>query len=265
MSLITCPECNHQVSDRAPSCPHCGYPLTIDENTVTVPPINTEPYPECRVEVTPSSPRKKRIILICAICAVILAIIGSVIAFIVIKDKQEEAKQQEIARQEELEQKKAEARAEYIETLNEFILTALYGGADAEKTCNLTKSVWYDTIYEEYDSETAPYTQSNGKFHDDFNTSLAKLYSSSYYQNAVADIKDNRSKVDELYKKLLNPDDEFRKCFEEVEALYSAYYGLTKLAISPSGSLTSYSEDFSEYDNEFMTHYDKLKLLIPEK
>lgn len=27
MSLITCPECHGQVSDKATACPHCGYPL----------------------------------------------------------------------------------------------------------------------------------------------------------------------------------------------------------------------------------------------
>jgi hypothetical protein len=27
MSLILCPECNREVSDTAPSCPHCGYTL----------------------------------------------------------------------------------------------------------------------------------------------------------------------------------------------------------------------------------------------
>jgi len=27
MSLIDCPECGSQVSDRAPTCPHCGVPI----------------------------------------------------------------------------------------------------------------------------------------------------------------------------------------------------------------------------------------------
>lgn len=27
MALIACPECGAQVSDRAPSCPHCGVPI----------------------------------------------------------------------------------------------------------------------------------------------------------------------------------------------------------------------------------------------
>jgi len=31
MGLINCPECEKQVSDSAPSCPHCGYQLIKDE------------------------------------------------------------------------------------------------------------------------------------------------------------------------------------------------------------------------------------------
>lgn len=27
MALISCPECRHSVSDQAPACPHCGYPI----------------------------------------------------------------------------------------------------------------------------------------------------------------------------------------------------------------------------------------------
>ncbi len=28
MALIACPECNKQVSDQAPACPHCGFPIS---------------------------------------------------------------------------------------------------------------------------------------------------------------------------------------------------------------------------------------------
>lgn len=261
MALITCPECNQQISDRAASCPHCGYPLPVATAEIPVtdhPTTDTVPQ-EIAQPITIAKPRKKRILLITIICALVLACIGGVTAFAIIK------KQQEKAEQEALEHAKQKARTEYIENLNEFTRTALFGGADAEEVCNLTKSVWYDTIYEEYDSETVAYTQTNGKFHDDFNDSLAKLYSSTSIKTTVADIKENQEAVDDLYKSLLNPTEEFEDCFEEVEALYSAYYDLTKLAISPSGSLKSYSENLSEYDKDFISHYDKLRLLIPEK
>lgn len=30
MSLINCPECHREISDNAKSCPHCGYPISIN-------------------------------------------------------------------------------------------------------------------------------------------------------------------------------------------------------------------------------------------
>ncbi len=36
MSLIPCPECEHEVSTKADHCPHCGFPITVKapiENT----------------------------------------------------------------------------------------------------------------------------------------------------------------------------------------------------------------------------------------
>lgn len=32
MALITCPECGAQISDKAPACIHCGFPLTAAQN-----------------------------------------------------------------------------------------------------------------------------------------------------------------------------------------------------------------------------------------
>ena len=37
MALIKCPECNHEVSDKAVSCPHCGCPIsTSNEKKIPV-------------------------------------------------------------------------------------------------------------------------------------------------------------------------------------------------------------------------------------
>lgn len=34
MSLINCPECNHEISEKAISCPNCGYPIVLkNENS----------------------------------------------------------------------------------------------------------------------------------------------------------------------------------------------------------------------------------------
>lgn len=31
MALINCPDCSKEISDKAKSCPHCGYPLPVNE------------------------------------------------------------------------------------------------------------------------------------------------------------------------------------------------------------------------------------------
>lgn len=36
MSLIKCPECSHEISDKAKSCPNCGTPLTIENDLITI-------------------------------------------------------------------------------------------------------------------------------------------------------------------------------------------------------------------------------------
>jgi ribosomal protein L7/L12 len=41
MALINCPECNREISDRAESCPHCGYPI---QESVAIKQNKTETY-----------------------------------------------------------------------------------------------------------------------------------------------------------------------------------------------------------------------------
>ena len=37
MALIKCPECGHEISDSAPSCPHCGFVMTtLKESKVSL-------------------------------------------------------------------------------------------------------------------------------------------------------------------------------------------------------------------------------------
>ena len=49
MALISCPECGKEVSDRAPACIHCGYPLS-----------SAAPYADFRPITGRSEIRRKR-------------------------------------------------------------------------------------------------------------------------------------------------------------------------------------------------------------
>lgn len=44
--LITCPECNSQISDKAIFCPHCGFPMDTREKSVKKPQKKRRQYPK---------------------------------------------------------------------------------------------------------------------------------------------------------------------------------------------------------------------------
>lgn len=58
MALIKCPECGKEVSDRAPACIHCGFPLAA----TTVTPTTTQTSTYFKVILTSCGPNKIAII-----------------------------------------------------------------------------------------------------------------------------------------------------------------------------------------------------------
>ena len=205
---------------------------------------------EASPQEVPQRTNKRKLGIIAGCVAGIVLIVGIVLGNAMKKQAEEKAA--------------AEARAAYIEALNDLAWESLDGAAKAESMCNLTYKVWYDTIYEEYRTETAEYTRTQGSYNDDFNTSIAKLYSAETTINICAQIEENQVAVEDLMKSLQLPTDEFEKCYDVAMDLYSAYNKLTDLALEPHGSLRDYSDNFAAYDSDYMDAYDKLDLLIPE-
>ena len=244
MALIQCPECGKEISDKVTACPHCGYPLVEEQ----VQPASPQAVELTGINLSVKNPQKSKKFLIYA--TVVVCVIVAVVVGLTVKKANDTKK----------------AANEYIDNLTAVRRIMLTGAVDAEKLCGLTHDVWYNTIYEKYDFDTDPYTKDdNGSYHDDFNDSLSALYSDQSTKDAISDIKSNRDSVDELMKQLQNPTDEFSACYATVDALYDAYCGLTNLATSPTGSLTSYTESYRTYDDDFLKYYKKLETQIPEK
>ena len=149
--------------------------------------------------------------------------------------------------------------ATYKENYEE-ILDKILDSADRTEDCLiLYRKVWYNTIFEEDDTETNEYTKdSNGKFNDDFNDSLSQLWVDKDYYSRINEIKeDSYVTIPELFKKLKNPPKEMKDAFEDLEELYDAYLSFTGMAINPSGSLTSFTEKYNELDGELAKLYKK--------
>lgn len=121
IALIKCPECQKDISDKTKSCPHCGYPLAEETDAGVAGPQQVE---VTAVKIGPQDPKKKRLFWVAGVIAVI-----AVIMVFAANQHHEKA-----------------VRNEYIDNLRLIQTRMLSGGSLAEEMCNLTKSVWYNTI-----------------------------------------------------------------------------------------------------------------------
>jgi len=65
-------------------------------------------------------------------------------------------------------------------------------------------------------------------------------------------------------KKLKNPPEEYKDAYETISELYDAYISLTNLVTNPTGNLQTYSQNFSEADNEVLNCFNSLKMYLEE-
>lgn len=276
MALISCSNCGKDVSDKAKVCPNCGCQLIeeivteetsiICEDCGSKIPHEADTCPKCGCPVSlekenldESTPQKveiasvnlpivkrsaKKYIIITIILILFIGI--SVVVGSIIKSNQA-----------------AKISADYSENLEYATTMMLTGASEAESAGNLIKSVWYNTIYEKEDSKTDKYTHRNKySFNDDFNDSLAALFSDSDFKSTISSIKNNQDDVAYLMKSLQNPPEEYEEAYETIKEFYNAYLNLTGLVIDPSGSLQTFSNNFNNADTETVNCYKAMKLYI---
>lgn len=282
MALIKCSNCEKEISDKAKVCPQCGQPVVLVTPTVEERlsilceecsaeiPEGMEACPNCgcpvsqKQDVVEEAPQKVEVIavklpkmtrsikkyMIIAIVAIIVAI-----AVLLVGNS---------IHQQKLVEEAAKLSEKYTANLETASYTMLLGAIEAEEAGNLIKSVWYNAIYEERDSTTDKYTRPNGYFVDDFNDALSNLFSDSDFKNTISSIESNQELVSSLMKDLRNPPEEYEDAYEALKELYEAYTSLTNLATNPSGSLTTFSQNFNTADTEVANCYDAMKLYIED-
>lgn len=233
MALIICEECGKEISEQATTCPHCGCP------------INNKTEEVQQVEITSVKIKPKNTKKILAIILAVLAMAALVGTLVFMSNSSQKKKERE----------------EFISLAQEIRDEGLIGAAKCEKVCNLTQSVWYNTIYEESDAETDVYTKtSNGSFNPDFNTSLSLLFASTEYTDNVNKIESAEDKLRENLSRMeeIIPED-LKKCYELAETFCKSFYSFVDIASSPTGSLTTYADSFSSIDTEVISNYEELK------
>lgn len=275
MAMITCPNCGEQISDKAKNCVRCGAVLIpeekkycpecgteLEEGMDSCPncgcPIENDPASEIipqQVEVTgvKVSEQSKKLIIIGIVVAIAIAIIAAI--GVQVHKKNVAAKAVAEA------QKQSK---EYGKNFNLAAYTMLSGASKAESCGNLTKQVWYNAIYKESDSKTDKYTKTGGYYVSDFNDALQNLFSDSSFKSQIAEINDNEDDVNDLMKKLKNPPKDYKDAYESLSKMYDAYISLTNLVTDPTGSLQTFSQNFSDADSETVNCYNALEMYLEE-
>lgn len=277
MALISCPTCGKEISDKAQSCPSCGTSFqtgntqpaehicaecgtTFSNNENVCPqcgcPITTieneapQKVELASVSVAVKHTTKKRIIIV---AVALLAIICSIFGFKYYQSIQEE--KQLIADTEQ-----------YITNLELVSYDMLTGAAIAESAGSLTKQVWHDCIYEEYNYETYKYVKENGDYFgdylDDFNDALSNLFNDDDFKQKISYIEENQETVASLMKELKNPPAGYEEAYDALKTFYNEYLAFTNLVISPSGSLTTFSSNFNNADSATLNAYHALEIYL---
>lgn len=240
MSLMSCPECGKEISDKSQKCIHCGFPI-IQENV--------EENQTQQVEITSVNIRGNNIKkTISSVLILFVVIVVGLFIYNTVQQKTAEAKL-------------IEETNIYIDNLNDVRSKMLLGASEGEIVADMIRLVWYNAIYDEIDVMTITYTAGTS----DFNEALYNYRSSDEYNTYVSSITNNQTQVAEMMKKLQNPPQGLEKAYDTVSDLYSAYSSVCKNATDPSGNLNSYTESVNTSISDFTKYYDALETQIPEK
>lgn len=157
-------------------------------------------------------------------------------------------------------------KKEYIDTLYDFQYNVIFGASTAEDLGNLTRSVWYDAIFEEYDPETWEYVKNEyDDYVSDFNVALQNLSNDSDIKDKKDLITSFQKDVTQNIKDLADPPSGLEDCYSICMDLYQEFNNLCDMAVSPTGSLESYTNDFRETDGDLADLYERLSIIMPEK
>ena len=239
-TVLLCEECGTVIPDGMEACPNCGCPVPSKELPVDDAPQKVE---VTAVKLPPIAQNTKKYIMIAVVAVLVL------IATIFIGNN---VKQKKLAEEE------AQQKATYESNLETASYSMLMGAIEAENAGNLIKKVWYNKIYNKYDSETSKYTSGAS----DFNAALSKLFADSTFKATISSIEANQKTVAGLMKKLKNPPEEYEDAYDAIKDLYDAYTKLTNLVTSPSGSLQTFSENFNAADTETVNCYQAMKMYL---
>ena len=140
--------------------------------------------------------------------------------------------------------------------MTQIVNTILESSAEAEDLGNLIIKVWSNAIFGNSDPESDPFTKdSSGNFVDDFSVALANLNADPDFSARLGALLETRYAVENQMKSLSSHPSEKESAFTALRQLYLDYVAFVDLVVNQNGSLNSFSEDFSNLDEQSIKSY----------
>ncbi|MBQ6293964.1 MAG: hypothetical protein IJK77_08945 [Lachnospiraceae bacterium] len=150
----------------------------------------------------------------------------------------------------------------YQYNYNQLVSSMLSDASQAESMGNLIGKVWNYAILKKADSETDKYTKVNGEFVSDFNDALGNLFNDEEFAKRASELSANQQQIKAAMKNMLTPPKDYENAFKALESMYNAYIAFTDHILNCSGSLKSFSDEFTSLDKKFVEAYKGAELYI---
>ncbi len=127
---------------------------------------------------------------------------------------------------------------------------------DAYEVAAAEESVWRNSIYQQQDESTDPYTMENGVFLEDFNDALGNLYNDSVFATRLASVQTNQGSAAGSMSGLKDAPEGYEDVYQALKAYYDAYIRLTNLALNNVGyTYEEFNRELGELVRELNTCY----------
>ena len=127
---------------------------------------------------------------------------------------------------------------------------------DAYEVAAAEESVWRNSIYQQQDESTDPYTMENGVFLEDFDDALGNLYNDSVFAARLASVQTNRGSAAGSMSGLKDAPEGYEDVYQALKEQYDAYIKLTNLALNNGGyPYEEFNRELGELVRELNTCY----------
>lgn len=127
---------------------------------------------------------------------------------------------------------------------------------DAYEVAATEESVWRNSIYQQQDESTDPYTMEDGVFLEDFNDALGNLYNDSVFATRLASVQTNQGSAAGSMSGLKDAPEGYEDVYQALKEQYDTYIKLTNLALNNVGyTYEEFNRELGELVRELNTCY----------